>query len=267
MPRRAGFRGVRADAGLGRQCFDFFPRRRFGDETHNREFAQISDDLAAALGIAAGDVDSLDPEAPNPQIRVRIQSAPVGSGVTSSNAVFTVVAIVDSPLETANRLWVHAQRVPGSTRNPGGSSCSASTPPAAYAALDTTPNDGYLDAVVARAFTVPVSSSAFTNTERRHDDDHLLLRAVHLDALPREGGPRSRRPDRGALSPWRQHRGPTSTQAQRFATTLESLNSTPVNVWNLEGKWGGEQTFQRWHVTATSIDVASYPGLTGLLAG
>ncbi len=57
----------------------------------------------------------------------------------------------------------------------------------------------------------------------------------------------------------------TSDQVALFATTLEGSNGTPVNTWNLEGSWGDGQTFPRWHITSTMIEIASYPGLTKLL--
>jgi phage replication-related protein YjqB (UPF0714/DUF867 family) len=235
------------------------------DEIHNREFAEISDDLATALGIAAGDVDA-DDEAPNPQIRVRVQSAPGTSGVASSNAIFTVVAIVTTP-DTANRLWVHEQAAANDKESGEFKLLGINSTGGVYDALDTTPADGILDAVVARAFTVPVSSSAFTNSSGTTTTTTYYCEPStsmsYLEKAAREADDRI-----VALAP---HGGnieaPTSSQANRFATKLESLNATPVNVWNLEGKWGGEQTFQRWHVTATSIDVASYPGLAGLLPG
>jgi phage replication-related protein YjqB (UPF0714/DUF867 family) len=205
------------------------------DDITRREFAQISDDLATSLGISAGDIDA-DPEAPNPQIRVRIQSTPAGSGITSNNAIFTVVGINATPPGTDLRIWVYGQKS-GSDKNSGQFklfTTAAGTP--VYATPDSAPNDGILDNILVRAFSVPVSSSAFTNTR-------VVAFAPHGGNI--ETG--------------------TSPQAYTFATTLESLNSTPVNVWNLEGKWGNNQTFERWHATSTSIDIASYPGLTGLL--
>ncbi len=131
------------------------------DEIHRREFAEISDTLATLLGISAGDVDA-DDEAPNPQIRVRIESTPAGSGITSNNAVFTVVAI---RTDAAKRLWVYSQTGAGD-KDAGQFKLFAKTDGSVYATPDSEP-DGLLDNILVRAFTVPVASSAFTTRPAR----------------------------------------------------------------------------------------------------
>lgn len=234
------------------------------DEIQRREFAEISDDLATSLGIAPGDIDS-DEEAPNPQIRVRIQSTPAGSGVTGNNAIFTVVGITATGPGTDLRIWVYGQKN-ASDKDSGQFklfATAAGNP--VYATPDTTPADGILDDILVRAFTVPVSSSAFTNTSNVTTTTTYYCEPAsgqsYLEKAAREADDRvvAFAPHGGNIETG------TSPQAYTFATTLESLAGFPVNVWNLEGKWGNNQTFERWHATSTSIDIASYPGLTGLL--
>lgn len=231
------------------------------DELNRREFAEISDDLATDLGIASSDIDA-DPEAPNPQIRVRIQSAPVGSNITNNNAVFTVTAI-RTVAGTDRCIWIYDQNS-GSDKDSGEFKVFATSTGTLYAHADANA-DGIVDNVTLRAYTIPVSSTAFTNSAgittttthfcepssslsyvekaTREADDRVVVLAPHGGNI--ETG--------------------TSLQVTRFASELEAINSTPVNVWNVEGKWGNNQTFERWHITSTSLDAASYPGLADLL--
>jgi phage replication-related protein YjqB (UPF0714/DUF867 family) len=233
------------------------------DEIQRREFVEISDDLATSLGISPGDIDS-DEEAPNPQIRVRIQSTPAGSGVTSNNAIFTVVGINATGPGTDLRIWVYGRKT-GTDKDAGQFKLFAKSDGSVYATPDTTPADGILDDILVRAFSVPVSSRAFTNTSNVTTTTTYYCEPAasqsYLEKAVREAD--------DTVVAFAPHGGNietgTSPQAYTFASTLETLSGTPVNVWNLEGKWGNNQTFERWHATSTSIDIASYPGLTALL--
>lgn len=231
------------------------------DELARREFAEISDDLATDLGITAGDIDA-DPEAPNPQIRVRIQTSPNNSGISSNNAVFTVTAI-RTVSGTDRRIWIYDQNS-GSDKNSGEFKIFATSTGSLYAHADANADD-IVDDVTLRAYTIPVSSTSFTNSagtttvtthycEPSTSQNYLEIASREADDQVVVLAPHGGNIETG-----------TSLQVTRFAAELETINSTPVNVWNIEGKWGNNQTFERWHITSTSLDTASYPGLADLL--
>lgn len=230
------------------------------DEITRREFAEVSDDLAADLGIAAIDIDA-DPEAPNPQIRVRIQSSPVGSNITSNNAVFTVTAIRETD-GTDRRIWIYDQNS-GSDKDSGEFKVFATSTGSLYAHADANA-DGIVDNVTLRAYTIPVSKTTFIDNSGTTATTHYCEPASSQSYL--EIANRKTDDQVIVLAP---HGGNietgTSLQVNRFAAELPAINSTPVNIWNVEGKWGNNQTFERWHITSTSLDTASYPGLANLL--
>ena len=230
------------------------------EETNRREFAEISDDLASALGIVAGDIDA-DPEAPNPQIRVRVQSSPVNSGIADNNAVFTVTAI-NTVTGTDKLIWIYEEDF-GGDKDSGEFKVFATSTGTLFGHTDNN-NDDLVDDVTLRAFTIPVSTTTFTDSGGTVTTEHFCEPSTsknYIEIATREADDQV-----VVLAP---HGGNietgTSLQVTRFATELESINSTPVNVWNIEGKWGNNQTFERWHITSTSIDPASYPGLADLL--
>lgn len=226
-------------------------------QIQRREFVEISEGLAAALGIGAADLHG--DNQPNPQIRLRTQSSPANSGIENNNSVFTVRGIRPG---SGNRVYVH-RRLNGTDRHAGQFKILATTGTSTFPATDAN-LDGRVDDVILKAYPVPVSKSFFTSSAGvttttfncepsgsksyveiaiRRDDDRVVAIAPHGGNIETS----------------------TSAQAMRFASTLESLDSTPVNVWNLEGKWGDNQTFVRWHITAPNYDIASYPGLVQLL--
>lgn len=231
------------------------------DSTHRQEFVHISEALADALGIDGGDVDtSEEGEAPNPQIRVRIQNVPAAiDEIVENNAVFTVTEIIETG-DSSKRIWVHEQVLPD-VEESGQFKLFARTDQTIAATPDSD-HDHILDDILVTAYTIPVSSSVLTTngsywpvttyfcepdtamsyTEkayRRLDDDRVAVLAPHGGNI-----------EKG-----------TSAQAYRFASSLYTFNGTKVNIWDLVGRWGHDQTDERWHITSTSIDIASYPGL------
>lgn len=227
-----------------------------------REFVMISDDLADALGIEAGDIEDEEVDEPNPQIRVRIQSAPAISGITNNSAVFTVVGI--NP-DSSKKIWVYRQDAALDKDSGEYKLLGTSGNGNVYAAEDEDAPLGVLDEVVVRADRIPVSRTTFTSaygfqTVTHHYCDPSALQRYSETAVARFS-------DRMlVMAP---HGGDietdTSAQANEFADALEDRDGTLANVWNVEGRWGSSQTFARWHITATSIDVASYPGLANLI--
>ncbi len=116
-----------------------------------------------------------------------------------------------------------------------------------------------------KAYPIPVSSSTFTDavgttTVSKFSCEPSVSKS-YVEFAVRQADDRV-----VAIAP---HGGnieaPTSAQATQFAAELFALNSTEVNLWNVEGKWGDNQTFARWHITSPSYDIASYPGLVKLL--
>jgi phage replication-related protein YjqB (UPF0714/DUF867 family) len=228
-------------------------------ETSRREFVEISDDLAAELGITAADIDP-DDAAPNPQIRLRIYSAPAGSGIAGNSAVFTVVAIRNVAMPPLKRVWVYA----GADKNSGQFKLFAKANNTLVGTPDSSPFDDILDNVSLRALPIPVSSSTFqsggssvatqfyceTSSGKFYVESAVREASDQVVAIAPHGG----KIEEG-----------TSDQVDYFATAFATLESVPVNTWKLEGEGGMDQTFPRWHITSTSIDIASYPGLADLL--
>ena len=62
----------------------------------------------------------------------------------------------------------------------------------------------------------------------------------------------------------------TSEQIDDFVTEVENLldptDHIPVNVWEVEGRWGSGETFDRWHITSGDIHPDGFPGLDSLLS-
>jgi phage replication-related protein YjqB (UPF0714/DUF867 family) len=231
-----------------------------------REFVEISSDLADSLGIAAADIDP-DAVAPNPQIRLQIDTSPALSGIENNSAVFTVVRIRPSFLYPHPRVWVYESLDVGD-KNSGQFKLFAKASDILLATPDVAPEDGILDNVTLRAYRVPVSTSEFTNSAGVVTASNYYCGAAPL-ASQRYVEKAIRKADDQVvvIAP---HGGDievgTSGQVDTFATAFEAPPTmTPVNQWKLEGFWGTGQTFQHWHITSTSFDVASYPGLAGLL--
>jgi hypothetical protein len=57
----------------------------------------------------------------------------------------------------------------------------------------------------------------------------------------------------------------TASQADSALATLGSLGKCALG-WICEGKWGSNQTFNRWHITTDDLQPASFPALAELLA-
>lgn len=52
----------------------------------------------------------------------------------------------------------------------------------------------------------------------------------------------------------------TSAQLATLRGELEALGHSP-SAWDAQGTWGDGQTLRRWHVRATDVNPASFPGL------
>lgn len=233
------------------------------DATHRQEFVHISQGLADALGIASVDTGD-DGENPNPQIRVRIQSVPADyNDISRNNAVFTVTAIVAA--DATKRIWVHEQVLPDYEES-GQFKLFARTDQTLIPTPDLDGNQ-ILDDILVRAFPLPVSKSIYTTIGFYGAGTTLFCEPSTLKSYLEKAYRRVGHNEIAVLAP---HGGnietSTSAQANRFASSYESLTGTPVNLWNVEGKWGNDQTDERWHITSTSLNVASYPALQSLLA-
>ncbi|HVR95463.1 MAG TPA: poly-gamma-glutamate hydrolase family protein, partial [Thermoanaerobaculia bacterium] len=57
----------------------------------------------------------------------------------------------------------------------------------------------------------------------------------------------------------------TSDQIAPFRAVLEATPySVPVSYWDVQGTWSDDQTSNRWHITSTSLQESSYPGLAAI---
>lgn len=235
-------------------------------QIQRREHAYISSALANTFGSGIFDINA-NLNGPNPQIRVWIESPvtyKIGTAQRKSQAVFTVVGIVpDSRL----RLWVYHQASGTSIDKHSGEyklfASSASGTVRGTLAKDAN-NDGFVDGVLARVLVTAVGKTTLTRnasttitewycepdsigflreTARNMDDSQLALLVPHGGAIETD----------------------TSRQIEPFRQVLEDDYNIPVSFWNVEGEWKENQTFARWHATATALTGDAFPGLRGML--
>lgn len=265
------------------------------DDTVRREHVYISTTLANYMGIypydRSGDF-GVNPDwtKPNPQIRVWIETPATFRNYykedAASNhlyryralsAVFTVVGVVQHHLP---RIWVYEQET--STDRHSGEyklfswdsvSSTDQRIRRAYPVADANDN-GTLDNVWARVFITPVSSRTVTrdgvttthvgycepDTWKQNnvtsvwggfkenainaDDPRFILLIPHGGAI--ETG--------------------TSDQIAPVREVLEAApHEIPVNLWEVDGTWGDDQTHSRWHITATNLSDTGFPGLRAVL--
>lgn len=215
------------------------------DKTFRREHARISSALATALGITP---DQVDPAGEvSRQIRVKIASPLIGGLV--SNANFTVTQIFNDPQP---RVLVYNRQ-------------STSDKDSGYFKLfGTTVVD--LATVSARAFAVAPSSTVLSNGGSTITLPHFCEPAANGSKVFREEVILSADKRFALLVP---HGGAielqVSNQVVPVMNTLAQVYSVAANLWEGDGQWGNNQTFQRWHITSDAIHRASFPGLDTLL--
>lgn len=269
------------------------------DDTVRREHVYISTTLADLIGLypydRSGDFTvNADWTGPNPQIRVWIEDPETFRNYykedassnhlyryRASSAVFTVVGVVQHHLE---RIWVYDQetstdRHSGEYKLFAWDTVNSSDQRIRRARQFADANgNGWLDDIWARVFITPVSSSTqtrggVTTTDPGYcepdtwddgdgdpDDDvwgSFTENAIHADD------------DRFALLV--PHGGAIETgTSDQIAPVREVLEAeepydVPVNLWELRGTWGDEQTHTRWHATATNLSESGFPGLRMML--
>ena len=265
------------------------------DDTVRREHVYISTTLANYMGIypydSSGDF-GVDPDwtKPNPQIRVWIETPETFRNYykedANSNhlyryralsAVFTVVGVVQSHLP---RIWVYEQEA--STDRHSGEyklfsydtvNSSDQRIRRARQFADANGN-GILDNVWARVFITPVSASTQTRNGVTTTDDHYCepdtweddgdvdVWGGFTETAVNADDPRFILlvPHGGAIETG------TSDQIAPVREVLEAEpHEIPVNLWEVDGTWGDQQTHSRWHVTATNLSDTGFPGLRMVL--
>lgn len=258
-------------------------------EIVRREHVYISSSLANMIGIAPYDQSSsvtlnLDWRRPNPQIRVWVEdiAAPLGndgadvflnlSKKRSSSAVFTIVGVIQ---DINPRIWIYRQSTVGSGDRDNGQY--------KLFAIDTfegegrvktfadNNNDGRLDSVLVRVFRTPVSSSTVTENGVPVLDTHYCEPDRHSGRFE-ESAVKTTDSRVALLIPHGKNiETKTSDQVAPFVSRLENSEfndidlDLAVNVWDVQGVWGDDQTFKRWHATATNLHESSFPALREML--
>lgn len=254
-------------------------------EIPRREHAYISTALAASLGVTPHDTTggnltvNPDWERPNPQIRVRITNPATFSNWDeednafqnrSSNAVFTVVGVIQ---DSRRIVWVYGGLDGSAVEDDSGqyklfaadTSDSDGDPVRQIHALADANSDGLLDTVTANVYCSPVSrssrSSGNTASLTNHYTENDTFGGGFREQAIRPGDNRFALllPHAGEIEPG------TGDQYLGIVSVLLGQHDIPVNAWWADGRWGGEQTFERWHITATSISEQSFPSLRWLL--
>ena len=203
------------------------------DSTARREHVAITQDVAITLGIP---LPLTDPY----QIRVAV-TAPIASAGNTAN--FSVVAILPGVNQIA--LYPSSKTSANVFRTDGGihKLFASNTLPAntKVTLWNQAPSSTTVDgAAFGSSFTEPMAGKHFKEFVTTGSAD-LLIFAPHGGNI--EVG--------------------TSTQLAAVKSRLNTLGVTPA-VWDAQGTWGSNQTFQRWHITAPDINTVSFPGLDHL---
>lgn len=254
-------------------------------EIPRREHAYISSTLAASLGVTphdstGGDLTvNPDWERPNPQIRVRITNPATFSNwneeagelqARSSNAVFTVVGVID---DDRRIVWVYEGLIGSTVEDDSGqyklfaedTSDSDGDPVRQIHTFADANSDGLVDTVAAHVYCSPVSRSSRSlpngATIYNHYTENDAFSGGFREHASKPGDNRFALllPHAGDIEPG------TGDQSTGIVSVLLGLHSIPVNQWKADGRWAGEQAFERWHITATGISEQSFPALKWML--
>lgn len=205
------------------------------DSTARREHAAITQDVASQLGIAA------PLHEPFPQVRVAVTGP---SGSVGNTANFTVVSI----LAGTNQVAVFPSSTSsGALQTDGGiyKLLGSNTLPSGTLVRlwNQAPSSTSLDgAAFGASFTEPMADKSFKETVET-GTAKLLIFAPHGGSIELK----------------------TSVELATAKSRLIALGTTPA-VWDAQGIWGNNQTYQRWHITSGDINPASFPGLDHLVA-
>lgn len=246
-------------------------------DTTRREHAYISSTLASTFGIRTSDIDA-DWRNPNPQIRVWIEKPAsfrnfdeVDDGVAEyrdrkSSALFTVVGIVS---DISDKIWVYEQENDDLDDTHSGEYKLFATDGhdangdrvENVTTLPDADNDGMLDDVDARVYVTPPFSSTYNGT-----DVFTPICEPDADGYLSEFAERAGGNDFVLLVPHGKFiETRTSDQVAPIRTVVETNNGTPMNLWDVHGVWGDDQTSRRWHITSTNTDTDSWPALRRLI--
>jgi phage replication-related protein YjqB (UPF0714/DUF867 family) len=201
------------------------------DATARREHAAITQDVASQLGITT------PLSQPFRQIRIAVTGS---SGSAGNTANFTVASI----LAGTNQVAIFPNS--GTLQTDGGiyKLLGSNTLPSGTLAQlwNQAPSSTLLNgAAYGASFMEPLGGKSFKETVET-GTANLLIFAPHGGSI--ELG--------------------TSDELATAKSRLIALGTTPA-VWDAQGIWGNNQTYQRWHITSGDINPASYPGLKNLV--
>lgn len=219
------------------------------DDVHRREHARISGGLATALGIDPLDVS---PTGVSPQVRVSL-------GTNLANANFTVDAVDAADLGLTLAVWLPddlANNGSFSDKDNGFFKLFGNQNPGP---VFFTPPSGFVYDV-APGTTVVVSGGVDTRhvhfTEPNNPIGKQFRECVELRGDDRVA---VLVPHSGGID------GGMSYYLVDLLSQLHSHGYDP-SAWAGSGEWGGGSTFQQWHITATQISEAAFPGYAQLAA-
>jgi phage replication-related protein YjqB (UPF0714/DUF867 family) len=200
-----------------------------------REHAWITDALADEMGIDRSQVGS---NGPSPQIRLTVDAPLMANGLKST-VNYTVARICTGASENDWRLHVwnlDKLHFPSGTT---GSSLSVTLQTVAPSRTTWTK---------AGVTTVENHFAEANSGSRYFREKVVIVDSKDVALLIPHGG---------AIEV------NTSDQLTAFVTEIGAEN---VNVWESDGRWGDDQTHERWHITATALHEDGFPGLARLLA-
>lgn len=196
------------------------------------EHIYLSEKAAEELGI---DPSLVSNSGPSPQVRILIDESKVAATYHPS-AIYTVAGICTDTMDKPNRFWVWET-----------TKLFANQPPAlpvrAKIVQAIAPSSTF-DGMSLHHFADPnPGSKEFTEAiESAQNDNEVLVMAPHGGNI--ETG--------------------TSQQIPFFRSAL-TQNNIDSSYWDVSGKWGNNETHERWHITSTAIHSPSFPGLDALL--
>ncbi len=209
--------------------------------TVRREHCKITADIANQLGIPVNLPDPSQVRIGITQEDVDASSNPAYEDFAGSSASFTVEEIIAG----IGRIEIYPNS--GTGRRDGG----------IYKlfAGDLIPTD----ARITLWSSVP-SSTRIDGAVTRHFDEPHPMGGKDFTEVVETGG--------ADLCLFTPHGGnielATSDQLAHTKSELLNLGLVPT-IWDCRGRWGGGETFERWHVTSTDLRLASFPGLEFLM--